>query len=196
MSDLKLYARSPEQLQSMFALVKSFSDSICMEFGLDKCAVFHAKKGKVQDPENGFDIMGDTIIPDLGVEDNYKYLALKQLLGIADTTARKQVGKKVLSRIEKVCKSQLNARNKITAINSWAIPVAAYTFGGVRPDLVLFDKKAGTAIIVDIAIPLDDNLETIISEKKRKYLLLAVELKDIYKLKSTSIVPLVMPVMV
>jgi hypothetical protein len=62
MDDLKLYARSPDQLQSMFALVKSFSDSICMEFVLDKCAVFHAKKGKVQDPENGLEIMGDTVI--------------------------------------------------------------------------------------------------------------------------------------
>jgi hypothetical protein len=57
--------------------------------------------------------------------------------------------------------------------------------------LVLFDKKAETAIIVDIAISLDDNLETTIAEKKRKYLPLAVELKDIYKLRSTSIVPLV-----
>jgi hypothetical protein len=61
-----------------------------------------------------------------------------------------------------------------------------------RSDLVLFDKKAETAIIVDIAIPLNDNLETTIAEKKRKYLPLAVELKDIYKLKSISIVPLVM----
>jgi hypothetical protein len=75
----------------MFALVKSFSDSICMVFGLDKCAVFHAKKGNVQDPENGLEIMGDTFIQDLGVEDNYKYLSQQQLLGIADTTARKQV---------------------------------------------------------------------------------------------------------
>jgi hypothetical protein len=85
----------------MFALVKSFSDSICMEFGLDKCAVFHAKKGKVQDTENSLEIMGDTLTQDLVVEDNYKYLGLQQLLCIADTTARKQVEKKVLSRIEK-----------------------------------------------------------------------------------------------
>jgi hypothetical protein len=34
-----------------------------------------------------------------------------------------------------------------------------------RPDLVLFDKKAETAIIVVIATPLDDNLETTIVEK-------------------------------
>jgi hypothetical protein len=69
--DLKLYARSPDKLQSMFALVKSFSDSICM-FGLDKCSVFHAKKGKVQDRENGLEVMGDTVIQDLGVKNNYK----------------------------------------------------------------------------------------------------------------------------
>jgi hypothetical protein len=32
-----------------------------MEFGLDSYAVFHAKKGKVQDPGNGLDFMSDTI---------------------------------------------------------------------------------------------------------------------------------------
>jgi hypothetical protein len=37
-----------------------------------------------------------------------------------------------------------------------------------RPELVDFDKKAETAIIVDIAIPLDDNLAITIAEKKRK----------------------------
>jgi hypothetical protein len=61
-----------------------------------------------------------------------------------------------------------------------------------RPDLVLLYKKAETAIIVDITIPLDYNLETAIAEKKLKYLPYAVELNDIYKPKSTSIVPLVM----
>jgi hypothetical protein len=98
MDDLKLYARRPRQRQSMFALVKSFSDSICMEFGLNKCAIFHAKKGKVKDRENRLEIMGDTVIQYLGVEDNYKYLGLQQILGIADTTASKQVEKKVLNR--------------------------------------------------------------------------------------------------
>jgi hypothetical protein len=68
MDDLKLYARSPDQLQSMFAPVQSFSDYICMEFGLEKCAVFHSKKGnKVHDAENGLRIMGDIVIQDLGV---------------------------------------------------------------------------------------------------------------------------------
>jgi hypothetical protein len=61
-------------------------------------------------------------------------------------------------------------------------------------DLIWFysTRRWKLPLFVDIAIPLDDNLETTIAEKKRKYLPLAVELKDIYKLKSTGIVPLVM----
>jgi hypothetical protein len=47
-----------------------------MEFVLDKCAVFHAKKVKVQDPENCLEIMSDTVIQDLGVEDINRYLSL------------------------------------------------------------------------------------------------------------------------
>jgi hypothetical protein len=37
-----------------------------------------------------------------------------------------------------------------------------------RPDLVLFDKKEETDIIVDIAIPLDDNVKATIAEPMRK----------------------------
>jgi hypothetical protein len=36
-----------------------------MKFVFDECAVFHAKKGKVQDPEIGLEIMGNTVIQDL-----------------------------------------------------------------------------------------------------------------------------------
>jgi hypothetical protein len=35
-----------------------------------------------------------------------------------------------------------------------------------RPDLVLFDKQAKTATIIDIAVPLDTNIESTIAEKK------------------------------
>jgi hypothetical protein len=149
MDDLKLYARSPDQLQSMSTLVKSFSDTICMEFGFDKCEVIHAKKGKVQDPENGPEIMGDTIIQDLGVEDNYKYLGLQQLLGIADTTARKLVEKKVMYRIEKFVSLSSMQETRSLQLTP-AIPVAAYTFGVVKwPDTALqaFDRKIRTTLI-------------------------------------------------
>jgi hypothetical protein len=93
--------------------------------------------------------LGDTIIHNLGIEDNYKFLGIQQLFGIAETTARKQVEKNALSRIEKVCISPLNVKNKITAINSWAVPVAANTFGVVKwPDTAIqaFGRKIRTTL--------------------------------------------------
>jgi hypothetical protein len=65
-----------------------------MELNLDKCTVFHAKKGEVHDPENCLEIISDTFVKDLGIKDNYKFLGLKQLLGIAHTTARKKSRKR------------------------------------------------------------------------------------------------------
>jgi hypothetical protein len=80
------------------------------------------------------------------------------------------------------CKPEQVLRNDRAKL-LWDTPIITYRpVEANRPDLVLFDKKAKTAIIVDIAIPLDDNLETTIAEKKRKYLPLAVELKDITNL--------------
>jgi len=38
MDDLKLIAKSEEELQKQIKTVKTFSDDIHMEFGLEKCA--------------------------------------------------------------------------------------------------------------------------------------------------------------
>jgi hypothetical protein len=47
MDDLKHYAKNPDHLTSMFEIVQGFNDKICMEFGLDKCAVVHARREDV-----------------------------------------------------------------------------------------------------------------------------------------------------
>lgn len=149
MDDLKIYASNKDQLQSEFELVKSFSDAVCMEFGLDKCAVVHARRGQIQNERNNLHLTGDIVIQNLGNEDTYKYLGLMQLLNISDTATRKLVEKKVLSRVNKICKSLVSSRNKITAINSWAVPVAVYTFGIIKwsdTALRVFDRKIRTTL--------------------------------------------------
>lgn len=149
MDDLKLYASKEEQLHSEIELVKSFSDAIHMLFGLDKCAVLHARACLVQIHGYEMQISGDTVIQHLGEEDTYKCLGILQLLGISETTARKQVEKKVLSRINKIYKSFISSRNKITAINTWAMPFTTYTSGVVKwPDAALqvFDRKIRTTL--------------------------------------------------
>lgn len=61
-----------------------------------------------------------------------------------------------------------------------------------RPDILLHNKKEKTVVIMDVAIPADDNLSKTFIEKLTKYHDLAFELKTIYNLKSTTILPLVM----
>jgi len=47
MDDLKLIAKSEEELQKQIQTVKTFSDDINMEFGLGKCAKITFKRGKL-----------------------------------------------------------------------------------------------------------------------------------------------------
>ena len=47
MDDLKLIAKSEEELQKQIQTVKIFSDDIHMEFGLEKCAKIAFKRGKI-----------------------------------------------------------------------------------------------------------------------------------------------------
>ena len=46
MDDLKLYARTPEELEELVKLVKGYSDDIGMKFGMSKCQTVIVKKGK------------------------------------------------------------------------------------------------------------------------------------------------------
>jgi len=45
--DLKLIAKSEEELQKQLQIVKNFSDDIHMEFGLEKCAKIAFKRGRL-----------------------------------------------------------------------------------------------------------------------------------------------------
>ena len=47
MDDLKLFAKSNDQIDSMVNTVYTFSEDIGMEFGKKKCEVLILKRGKV-----------------------------------------------------------------------------------------------------------------------------------------------------
>jgi hypothetical protein len=52
MDNLKLIAKSEEELQKRIKGVKNFSDDIHMEFGLEKCAKILFKRGKLVQSQN------------------------------------------------------------------------------------------------------------------------------------------------
>ena len=122
--DLKLYGTSDKQLTGLINTVKNVSDDIKMEFGLDKCAKASFKRGKKVFPLND-----NQVIQDLDQAETYKYLGMEEEEGVQRYKMKVKIRKEYKRRIKLVLKSELNARNKIAAINSLPVPVILYSYG-------------------------------------------------------------------
>ncbi|CAB3388678.1 Hypothetical predicted protein [Cloeon dipterum] len=308
LDDLKLYAGNKRQLKKMLEVVEKFSDTIKMEFGLDKCAAVHVRKGKVVEGAEILELLNGEVIDSLEEGGSCKYLGMQQLLQINSNDVRKLVEKKVLARVRKnrsefveviqeknfafgaldlasvdlvefplmsledrkqewrgkelhgrflrVLESQnvdkewstewlrtsgifgyrtsrfnmfaedaVFWHNNVAKVVHQALaknlklqeeeqpyyrckPPQVMEAGGVRllwdsemvtdraveanrPDIVVIDQRKKEGLIIDIAVPLDANMERTVVEKKRKYQPLAVELKEIYNLRKITVVPVV-----
>ena len=106
--------------------MKNVSDDIKMEFGLAKCASF--KRNKKVSAE-GIPLNDNQVIQDLDQPEPYKNLGIEEGEGIHHHKIKVKIGKVYKRRIKLVLKSELNARNKIAAINTLAVPVILYSYG-------------------------------------------------------------------
>ena len=118
--------------------VKNVLDDIKMEFGLDKCAKASFKRGKKVSAE-GNPINDNQVIQDLDQAETYKYLGMEEGEGVQHHKMKVKIRKEYKRRIKLVLKSELNARNKIAAINTLAVPVILYSYGVI--DWTLYDIK-------------------------------------------------------
>ena len=58
----------------------------------------------------------------------YHYLDNDESSGIQHATTKQKLKKEPVRRIKLILKTELNSKNRITAINMLAIPVIAYSF--------------------------------------------------------------------
>jgi hypothetical protein len=63
MADLKLCANSTEQMQQLLEITDTFSQDICMSFGIDKCKAVQLQRGKLINTE-GYHISEEEITND------------------------------------------------------------------------------------------------------------------------------------
>jgi len=128
LDDLKLIAKSEKELQKQIHTVKTFSDDIYMEFGLEKHAKFAFKRGKLIHSQNlVIDINRE--IQELEQEKTHKYLRMEEIEGIQHEQMKERLKQEYSKRLRMIMKSELNARNKITAVGALAVPVLSYSFG-------------------------------------------------------------------
>ena len=129
--DLKLYACNDYELEGLLKTVKTFSDDIGMEFGLDKCAKATFKRGQLESADNVV-LDDELVIKELEQEGTYNYLGVNEGDGIQHSKMKGKIRKECLRRVGLILKTELNSKNKITAINSLAVPVVVYSFNIVN----------------------------------------------------------------
>jgi len=128
MDDLKCYARDEDELSTQLHIVEQFSADINMKIGTSKCAKAHFHAGDLVQ-SSGFPLRDSSVINDVNVEGYYKYLGIDQCDEMLHSKMKKQVEKEYLYRCCKILSSELNSKNKIQALNMFAVPVVRYGCG-------------------------------------------------------------------
>ena len=125
--DLKLLGKSDDQIDSLVQTVFTFSEDIGMEFGLKKCGVVILKKGKLV-KFDGIHLPNQEIMKEVD-ENEYTYLGILELDEIKEHEMKNKVTAEYKRRLRLILKSKLNGKNKIQAINTWAVVLLRYGAG-------------------------------------------------------------------
>ena len=135
--DLKLFSESEEVLGKMMAETEMFFEVVGLEMNRAKSAT------------NCGVCEGSTVV--LGVTEGYKYLGVtenRKSEVVRETYER--VRAEILARVESICKSGLNGRNTIAAINEYALSVMNYYIGAIpleNADYLRIDEEVRKILV-------------------------------------------------
>ena len=108
----------------------TFSEDISMGFGLKKCVVVILKKGKPV-KFDGIHLPKQEIMKERD-ENGYTYLGILELDEIKEHEMKIKVTGEYKKRLRLILNSKLNGKNKIQAINTWAVALLKYGAGIVN----------------------------------------------------------------
>jgi hypothetical protein len=120
-----------------------------MEFGLDKCTKVVFMKGKLVHLQNL--VVGiNREIQELEQGKTYEYLGAEESDGIQHQQKEERLKEECTRRLRMILKSELTAKNKITAIGTLAIPVLRCSFGIIswRLEEIKKIRKTGKILIM------------------------------------------------
>ena len=140
-----------------------------MAFGLDKCAVLVMKRGKMVRTE-GIELPDGKHMREVNL-DGYKYLAVLQLDSIMNREMKQKVKSEYITRVKRLLRSQLNGRNVIAGMNSWAVGILRYGAGVLdwtKEELKSIDIKTRKLMTMNGSLHRRGICRQIVSCKKRR----------------------------
>ena len=103
-------------------IVTQFTEDVGMTFGESKCAFHTIERGVREEKEEPVEINGLTI-KETENGDSYRYLGIDELVGALGPLNIDKVIKEYKKRVRKIWNSELNEQNKVTAHNTFAVPI-------------------------------------------------------------------------
>ena len=127
MDDLKLFGKNDNEIDSLASTVNLISQDIGMQFGIKKCGLVHLKRGKLSKTA-GIELVNGEKIKEVN-DEGYKYLGILELDRLKEEEMKTTFQKEYFRRVRLIMQSKLNGRNKIKAINTWAVSLVRYGAG-------------------------------------------------------------------
>ena len=126
---------------------------IGMEFGFEKCGMLLLKRGKVVSSE-GVSLPDGQVMKEID-DTGYKYLGILEYDTVKEKKMKDVFAAEYKRRIKLVLKSKLNGKNKILAINAWAVAVLRYSFGELdwkKEELTAMDRMTRKVMTIHGAL--------------------------------------------
>ena len=130
MGDLKIYEKHERDVNTFVSTVELLSADIGMEFGTEKCGTLLLKREKVV-KSDVLELRSGEQIKKVE-EGGYKYLGITEFDKSKESTMKESFRKEYLRRTKAIMKSRLNGKNKIKAMNTWAVSLMRYGAGIVK----------------------------------------------------------------
>ena len=166
--DLKTFATDIKAAKMQLDLITIFSKDIGMEFGADKCAYLHIQKGERSTLGTEFSING-LQLSELKEGESYKYLGMDEDIAIIGDINKEKVTKEYFRRVRKIWNSELYCRHKVTAHNTFAIPVLTPTFGILpwsKDELKQIDIRTRKILTISGSFHLNSDVDRLYSHRR------------------------------
>ena len=111
MDDLKLFAKSKNQIDPLVQTAHIFSEDIGMQFGIKKCGVLIMERGKVIRTD-GIRLPDGQHIKDID-EIGFAYLAILETDKIKEKEMKEKFSREYMRRLRLILRSKLNGKNKL-----------------------------------------------------------------------------------
>ena len=121
MDDLKLHGKSEGKIKGLLSTVEVVSQEIGMEFGIKKCGVIIMNRGKVNSAD-GIELPSGEKIREIE-EDGYKYLGILEYDRIKEQQMKDKLRNEYFRRLKLILKSKLYEKNKVMALDTWAVSI-------------------------------------------------------------------------